>query len=358
MHLHIDIREACRPTPAGKGVWTRGFLQELLNRPVGLTLHTDVSLPPDLQVAVGARTEPTDVLISPARHGLWHLHTARRLRTTRAEAYVSPTSFLVPALVGTRVACFPVVHDLIAFQRDEHSTRAAAIERLTLGRALATARGVLTISAATKSDILKRYRHLDPAAVTTIFAGPRLPSPPPAIRDRNIVLCIGTLCPRKNQERLVRAFGRLPESLRQHWTLVLAGGRGWKDDAILTAVRETPGTEWRAYLPDAELEDIFTHARILAFPSHYEGFGLPVLDAFQRGLPVLTSNRGSLQELAGGTAFIINPDSTNDIARGLEELMSDQVLQDDFAKRGLVRATRYSWQKSVDLALAAISAAL
>lgn len=355
MHLHLDIREACRPAPAGKGVWTLGFLRELLTRPLPLTLHTDTPLSPELLTLAADRPEPARVILSPARGGLWHLATARRVRQLQAEAYLSPTSFIVPALLGQSIRCFPVVHDLIAFRREEHSSRAALIERLTFGHAVHRAAGILTVSAATRSDLLKQEPRLDPARVTSIFAGPHLPSPAPAARDQQIILCLGTLCPRKNQERLVRAFGRLPEAIRQGWTLVLAGGRGWKDDSILQAAKETPDVEWRAYVPDTELEELFHHAQILAFPSYYEGFGLPVLDAFQRGLPVLTSNRGSLQELAGGTAFIINPDSIAEIARGLERLMTDRALQDDFARRGPNRAARYSWSKTVDLALAAIS---
>ncbi len=355
MHLHLDIREACRPTPAGKGVWTLGFVRELLSRPLLLTLHTDAPLPPELLALATERTNPARVVISPAYGGLWHLATAKRLKDLKAETYLSPTSFIVPALLGRGIRTFPVVHDLIAFRREEHSSRAALIERLTFGRAMRNAAGILTISAATRSDLLRHEPSLDPACVTSIFAGPRLPSPPAAVRDRKIILCVGTLCPRKNQERLVRAFGRLPNNIKQDWTLVLAGGRGWKDEAILAAVKETPGVEWCSYVPEAELEELFAHAQILAFPSFYEGFGLPVLDAFQRGLPVLTSNRGSLQELAGGTAFIINPDSIADIARGLEQLMTDRALQDDFSRRGPNRAARYSWSKTVDLALAAIS---
>lgn len=355
MRLHIDIREACRPHPTGKGIWTRGLLAELLMRPVALTLHADAPLPPALQALAEARPESTDILIS-SRGLLWHLRTALRLRRAGPEAiYLSPTRFIVPALLGRTVACVPVVHDLIAFRDDEHASRATFIERLTLDRTLRTARHILTVSAATRSELLKRTPGLDPSTVTSVFAGPLNSSPPPAARDRNIILCLGTLCPRKNQERLVRAYARLPATLRHTWTLVLVGSRGWQDDAILRAVENTPGAEWRRYVPDAEVEDLLHHAKILALPSHNEGFGLPVLDAFQRGIPVLTSNRGALQELAGGTAFIVNPDRTAEIARGLEHLMSDPALQADFAKRGPIRAARYSWSKTATLVLAALA---
>ncbi|MBP9750515.1 MAG: glycosyltransferase family 4 protein [Candidatus Peribacteraceae bacterium] len=358
MRLHVDVREACRPRPAGKGVWTRGLLAELLRRPVDLVLHTDAPLPDDLAQLATVRPVRPEIVRSGGGF-LWHLQTAWRLKRIMRpdDVYLSPTSFIVPALLGRSVPCVPVVHDLIAFRDDEHSGKARAIERLTLGRCLSSAKAVLTISAATRSDLLRRYPTLDPVRVASIFAGPLQASPPPARRDRAIILCIGTLCPRKNQLGLVRAFGRLPEDVRRGWTLVLAGGRGWKDEPILEAVRETPGAEWHEYVPNEKLEELLTHARLLAFPSFYEGFGLPVLDAFQRGLPVLCSNRGSLQELAGGTAFIVEPQDTAALARGLQLLMTDKTLADDLASRGPARASRYSWAKTADLALKALGAA-
>lgn len=357
MRLHIDVREACRPRPAGKGVWTRGLLAELLKRPVELVLHTDAPLPDDLKHLVAVRSAPTEVIQSGG--GLaWHLRTAWRLwRTAKpGDTYLSPTSFIVPALLGRSIATAAVVHDLIAFLPGEHAGRARAIEHATLKRCLRSAKKVFMISAATRSDLLRRFPALDPLSLTTVFAGPLQASPSPARRDRAVILCIGTLCPRKNQLGLVQAFGRLPEDVRRGWTLILAGARGWQDEPILEAVHATPGVEWHEYVPDAALEELLTHARLLAYPSFYEGFGLPVLDAFQRGLPVLTSNRGSLQELAGGTAFIIDPKDTAAIARGLQLLMTDKALADDLASRGPARAARYSWAKTADLILGALGA--
>ncbi len=357
MRLHIDIREACRPRPAGKGVWTRGLLTELLKRPIELVLHTDAPLPDDVQHLADIRPVRPEI-IQTGGGPFWHLRTAWRLRRTARpnDVYLSPTSFIVPALLGRSVTCVPVVHDLIAFRNDEHAGKARAIERLTLAHCLQSAQTILTISAATRSDLLRRYPRLNPMAVTSIFAGPLQASPPPARRDRAIILCIGTLCPRKNQLGLVRAFGRLPDDVRRGWTLILVGGRGWLDEPILTAVRETTGAEWHEYVSDEKLEELLTHARLLAFPSFYEGFGLPVLDAFQRGLPVLCSNRGSLQELAGGTAFIVEPQDTAAIVRGLQLLMTNKALADDLASRGPARAARYSWVRTADLVLQAIGA--
>ncbi len=357
MHLEIDIREACRTTPTGKGIWTLGLVTELLRRPISLTLRADSPLPDSLATLVSTRTTPTDVRIGGGSGLTWHLRTAWDIwRSARPDTvYLSPTSYLVPALLGRRVACVPVVHDLIAFEDAAHDARARFIERLTLGRAVSHAAAICTISGATRSDLLRRFPGLDPTKIQTIFAGPRQPSPPLAKRDRAIILCIGTLSPRKNQARLVRAFGSLSTDVRNDWTLVLAGSRGWHDDDVLATVRTTPNVEWRSYVSEPELEDLLTHARVLAFPSLYEGFGLPVLDAFQRGLPVLTSSRGSLQELAGGGAFIVDPEDTRSIAHGLSILMTNANVADDLARRGQVRATRYSWAKSVDLLLEALA---
>src|SRR3989344_1544015 len=141
MHLAIDVREAVREKPTGKGVWVRGFLSELLKREIGLTLFTDAPIP---QEFLNAHVRAQVCFPSGLR---WHFRTASWLRHAKGiDAYLSPTSYIVPALLSGKFPCIPVVHDLIAFRDEPHDRKATLIERLTLKRAISKAPLICTVS--------------------------------------------------------------------------------------------------------------------------------------------------------------------------------------------------------------------
>lgn len=290
------------------------------------------------------------VVLFRSRGISWHWTAARYLRAANdISLFVAPTSYIVPALLGASVPCVPIVHDLIAFRREAHDRKAQAVERLTLRKALRGAAHVCTISRSTKLDLLARYRFLSPAAVTPIFAGPSFSGSEKAASDNRTILCIATLCPRKNQKRLIDAYAMLPDKLREQYRLVLVGGRGWNDDGIVRAARETTGVEWMEYLSNERCAELLHRAAIFAFPSLYEGFGMPVLDAMLRGIPVLTSDAGSLREVAGDAALKVDPASTISIASGLRQLLEDSALRSSLSVRGQVQAASFSWSNTVDL---------
>jgi alpha-1,3-rhamnosyl/mannosyltransferase len=285
----------------------------------------------------------------------WHLHAAKALLVRRHDVVsLSPTSFIVPSLIGSALPTITLVHDLIAFRSEPHQRKAQIIERLTLRRALAAARHICTISEATKHDLLNRYRFLKEDGISVIFAGPSSASVTLNTPDGCTILSVGTLCPRKNQLRLIRAFARLPEGLRQKTKLVIAGGRGWSDQEIVRLATETPGVEWRGYVTDAEYGALLSQATIFAFPSLYEGFGMPVLDALQQGIPVLTSRRGSLPEVVGTAAVFVDPEDVASITTGLETLLRDDALRARLREEGPAQAAKFSWKRTVDLFLDAL----
>jgi len=162
------------------------------------------------------------------------------------------------------------------------------------------------------------------------------------------VLFVGTLEPRKNLVRLVEAFARIHESDRQV-VLVLAGGRGWLTDELFARI-EALGLGQRVVLPgyvmNEELPLWYNAATMLAYPSIYEGFGLPVLEAQACGTPVLTSNVSSLPEAAGGAALMVDPYNVEALAEGLNRLLTDGPLRQELRERGLVHARQFSWPSS------------
>lgn len=346
MHLGLDVREAWARCPTGKGKWTQGFVRELLTRDVSVDLYTDCE-PPDLWKELLRKSRARVVKI-PVRGWRWHLAAARMLKRSQLDAYVSPVSYLVPFLVGTSVRCIPVVHDLIAFRHEPHDRKASWIERLTLPRVARTAWKFCVISEATKHDLLTRYPALSPQNVHAIFAGGEEGEYAPTISDGITIVCVSTLCPRKNQARLIRAFASLPSPLRERARLHLVGGRGWHDGDIVALASTTPGVKWEGYLDDAACDVLLRHAAVFAFPSLYEGFGLPLLDAMRRRIPLLTSNRGSMKEVAGDAAYFCNPEDESSIAKGLEELLANEALRERLMQAESQRAGLFTWKHTVD----------
>jgi glycosyltransferase involved in cell wall biosynthesis len=347
MHFAVDIREACRPNRSGKGQWVAGFIDELLHRNIDVSLCSDAP-PPDHWSLLAK-----NVLLFPS--GLrWHWKVSRYVQRHREiHVYVSPTSFLVPCLLPQSVHVVPVVHDLIAFRGDPHNMKATCIEKITLRCCLRKSRYVLTVSESTKSDILDRYSFLAPSAVTVVYAGPFSTTAIPNTSDGKTILCPATLCPRKNQKRLILAYRSLPLSLRNQYVLVLVGNRGWHDQDIVDLAEDTDGVEWLQYVSNDQYEHLLQTCDIVAMPSLYEGFGMQVLDALQRGIPVLTSDRGSLKEVTGGYAVLVQPEIVEDIARGLESILTNECMRKNLRERGPKQASQFTWNRTVDAFLAA-----
>jgi len=167
----------------------------------------------------------------------------------------------------------------------------------------------------------------------------------PARND--MVLFVGAIQRRKNVQTLVRAFERMPAS----WRLVLAGAAdGFGAAKELRAVESSPrknDIDVLGYVTRAELEALYRRARIFAFPSLDEGFGMPVMEAMANSVPVITSNRSALPEVAGDAALLVNPDDPEEIGAALVRLASDPGLCDDLARRGRERAVQFSWESAV-----------
>lgn len=354
MHLALDIREACKAKRTGKGLWTDGFVEALLTRTVPLTLFTDAALPETWTDRIRARPDVRVRCLS--QKGLWwHIAVAREVkRDASIDFYVSTVSYLVPFLIARKKNVIPIIHDLIAFRSEPHDRRATIIERLTLGRVVRMAHSICTISNTTRKDLLARYAFLPADRVTPIFAAPHGDAAPPSKRKEHSILCIGTLCPRKNQVRLMQAYQQLPQELRAAHPLILVGSRGWHDEEIVQCATQMAGVTWKKYVSDAEVASLYNDCICLAYPSLYEGFGLPLLEAMRRGIPILTSDRGSMREVAEDAAVLIEPENIDSLKNGLERLLRDATLRSILAAKGLHQSLEYSWDRTVKLFLDAL----
>jgi glycosyltransferase involved in cell wall biosynthesis len=228
--------------------------------------------------------------------------------------------------------------------------------------AVTRANHIITPSHSTRNDVLKLLP-VEPERVSVIPEGvapiftPGAPEEvaarlaPFGLRSGEYLLFVGTLEPRKNLLRLLQA---VEVAAPEIGPLVVAGGRGWNDDRIRGAVArlERAGrVRSLGYVPDELRPALLTGARAFVYPSLYEGFGLPPLEAMACGTPVLTSNVASLPEVVGDAALLISPEDVPALAAALARIWSDDSLRADLRARGFAQARRFSWERTARLTL-------
>lgn len=164
----------------------------------------------------------------------------------------------------------------------------------------------------------------------------------------NFILCVGAIEPRKNILRLLEAYKSLGERVRKEIKLVMVGDKGWRSEDIYAAMDSLKGDlVYLGYVRDVELAEIYNLARFLVYPSLYEGFGFPPLEAMACGCPVVVSRAASLPEVCGDAALYVDPLRVESIAEGLERAIEDAGLREGLSRKGLVRAETFSWDRSV-----------
>lgn len=173
--------------------------------------------------------------------------------------------------------------------------------------------------------------------------------------DRPYFLYIGTLQPRKNARAVVDAYLSLPEYIRRQYGMVLIGRYGWGMDDLIkrleTREAREEGIYWLKYVSEEALVSLMRGCTSFVFPSLYEGFGIPVIEAFNAGVPVITSNVTSLPEIAGDAAVLVNPLDVKQISGAMESIVCDNQLAADLVARGLIRAEKFTWQRCAERTL-------
>jgi glycosyltransferase involved in cell wall biosynthesis len=188
---------------------------------------------------------------------------------------------------------------------------------------------------------------VEPARIHVVPHGVRMPAHPAAPQRENLVLFVGVVQRRKNIARLVRAF----ESLPAGWRLALAGAtEGYGAAEELHAAEESPrraDIDLLGHLSAEQLINLYARARIFAFPSLDEGFGMPILEAMAHGIPVITSRSSAMPEVAGNAALLVDPLDVDALAEGLARLAADHTLREDLIARGRARAHQFTWDSAV-----------
>lgn len=363
MRVAIDCTSAVRQA-AGIGRYTRGLVSALADLAaadggpeITPLFAADAAPPANLfagAVVTRARILP---LSERALTIAWHrlrLPLWADVLAGGADLFHSP-DFTLPPLLRARGVL--TVHDLTFLHYPEHAPR-DLVDYLSrvVPRSVRRARVVLADSESTRADLMQRWgTPADKVRVVYAGVGPTFaPVSDAAARaavcsrycvDLPFVLTVGTLQPRKNHLRLVQAFSRLKE-LHPDLSLVIAGGSGWQYDPVAAEVERlglTASVRFSGFVDEGDLPALYSAASVFAFPSLYEGFGLPVLEAMACGTPVVCSNASSLPEVAGDAALMVAPEDAQALAETLDRVLRDSSLRAGMAQRGLAQAARFTW---------------
>lgn len=361
LRIGVDARAAAE-VPAGRG----RFVRELLRSLAGLDARHRYVLYAraawdDAELDDRFRWQLVD-----APDPWWNIRVGLTAHRS-SDVFFSTNSYLTAWFARAPTALN--VFDMIAWEAPESAQkRAARIERLTLGRALRRAGHVFCNSEATRRDLLKRFEWAStrtsvvPLAADDQFGKAMSKAARDDVLrrldlDRPFVLAAGTLEPRKNLGRLIDAFAALPDEVRHRHLLALAGPRGWEDEEILAkAGRGRDSVRVLGHVTDDELAALYGSCAAFCYPSLYEGFGLPVLEAMRAGAPVITSVLSSLPEVAGDAAEYVDPRDTDQITRAMERLLTDASRREELARQGRERAKIYSWSATATAILRQLEA--
>lgn len=382
MKLLYDLN-SLRPPRSGIGYYTQHLLEGVFERDDieeiggwvgsnyydrrGVTglLSGEDSLEAGAQFSEGWKAS----LLRAARSlpGVYHGRTVvRRIKSRglRAECarrgfIYHETNFVASPYAGPSVV---TIHDLSHRHFPEFHPQAAVdyLDR-NLPDTLKQVQKVIAVSEYTRRDTIEVYGLPEekvvaiPLGVEPCFRPHRAEECEPfltrlGLRQRGFILSVCTLQPRKNLKRLVAAFAKLPDDMREAFPLVLIGADGWMNSELmrdierLTLAKQVilPG-----YVARESLLKLYSSAAVFAYPSLFEGFGLPVAEAMASGVAVLTSNVTSLPEVTAGAALEVDPYSVDDIAAGLERLLSDEALRATLIAKGLARASELTWDATI-----------
>ena len=275
--------------------------------------------------------------------------------------------FVFPARYSAQVM---TIHDLTFLLYPDFVPPRVKTYGDRLRACLKTTQAVITFAESTKQDLVK-YWQIDPQKIYLTPQASRYPpdyQAPPDLGEleklkkqvqnsfqQPYFLFVGTLEPRKNLVNLIIAFNLFKTTQNSAHQLILIGQLGWQYEAILTAIQDSPyrpDIYQLHYLSNALVAWFYQHAEALVYPSFYEGFGLPLVEAITLGCPVITSNRSSLPEVTGDAALLINPDRPQEITQAMVQLTGDRPLREHLVQRGLARAKAFSWEKTARLTLA------
>lgn len=265
------------------------------------------------------------------------------------------------------------VHDLshIRYAHTHPAARVRIMNKL-LPRAIETVSEIIVDSHFVGREVIGQFG-VAPGKVHAIHLGVSQDYRPRAVADisqqllqygllpKSYILAVGTLEPRKNLIQAIDAFAGLPEAVRKATPLVIAGMKGWLSgqlEARISLYESRGEVRWLGYVPAQDLPLLYSGASMLVYPSLYEGFGFPVLEAMASGIPVITSDRASLPEVAGDVGIMVDPEDVDGLRGQMRRLIEDKTEADRRGALGVERARQFTWQVCAEKTLAVYKQAM
>jgi len=354
MKIAVDLRTAGGER-AGKGHFTFNIVRSLLME----DKKNEYILYSKNGIAGFSQFTNAKVKIIKGYGIIWHLKVLKDIKKEKVGIFFAPSSFIIPSLLPKTIKSIVAVHDLVAFLFPEtHNGKAVFIERLLLKRAVLRATRIVTVSENTKCDFINKF-NIDKGKIDVIYCSASENYKPVGkktlidfVKDTDLpskfFLAVGTIIPRKNYDRLVDAYIKLHKDSPQYH-LIIVGGKGWGNTKILEKIKKNHlknKIHLLGYLSDKSLVNLYNLATALVFPSYYEGFGIPPLEAMNCGCPVIASNCSSIPEVVGDAAIMVNPNSSDDIADAMYRIIKHSGLSEDLVKKGFLQAKKFSWNSS------------
>jgi glycosyltransferase involved in cell wall biosynthesis len=294
----------------------------------------------------------------------WRLPFYATIFTGQVDIYHGPDFVLPP--ISSKVRKVVTVHDLAFIEHPEYAVpQLAAHLHKVVPEAVAAADVVAAVSQATSQTLIEHFK-TPPEKIAIIPNGirpyfRRITDPILLSATRHkfglkhpLVLGVGTLEPRKNHLGLIRAFHKAQSAAgnkHRPALLALAGGQGWLYDEtqqLIAKLKLENKVRFLGHVTELELITLYSMADVFVFPSFFEGFGVPLIEAMACGAPVITSNTSSLPEVAGGAAMLIDPHNSGQIAQVILQVLESKERQDELRKKGYARAQNFTWPKSAN----------
>lgn len=266
-------------------------------------------------------------------------------------ANVIPYAYNKPSVV--------TVHDLAIYKHPKFFPSGQKFStKFLVPKSLKKTKKIIAVSETTKKDIVKLFK-IPAAKIKVIyegFAGDKVKVAEAATLKKYklaspYILFVGTIEPRKNLVGLIQAFAEVNKDRRlKNYQLILAGAEGWKDEKVFKTIQDLKlgmKIKYLGYVSHDDKLNLMRRATCFVFPSFYEGFGLPVLEAMAIGTPVITSNLSSLPEVAGQAAILVNPAKKEEITKALKKVLGNEHLRQQMSNNGREQARKFSWSKCV-----------
>jgi glycosyltransferase involved in cell wall biosynthesis len=364
MRIAVNCRFMKAKGNEGVGRFSREVLFRLLDRHPDWTFFLLFDRPWDRDFTFPANARPK-VLLPPAKtRFLWLFWfdglIPRFFKKNQIDLFLSFDGYLS---LKSRIPTVLVVHDLAYLHFPDHIPRKhLRFYRDYISRYCKKADHIVAVSEFTAKDIQRHFR-IPENRISVACNGPGIRPHRLTVDQKEKVrlkysdgkpffLYLGAVHPRKNVGRLIRAFDLFKQKTEAPTNLLIAGRMAWKTGPVQEArnrARYRDSIRFLGHIPDEEIAGLLSSCLAFTYVSLFEGFGIPILEAMQADVPVITSNRSSMPEVAGEAALLVDPEKEEDIASAMKRIWEDEGLRQDLIEKGRVQQERFSWKRAVDV---------